>query len=95
MLSKQFLKNILNSDANEYQYVIFYHNKKKQYIVPFIKDYEHSLRKVSVAVCPNLVSENLDMLTDFLKDLCNYKFKQAFINFFIENWGKDEMLSII
>ncbi|CAH0562802.1 unnamed protein product [Brassicogethes aeneus] len=63
------------------------------YFSPSIKDNEHLLRDNTEERQFRISGPEQKRCTDFTKDLKNINFKKALIQFFIEEWSKDEYAS--
>lgn len=88
-ISKKMLLMVTQLKATRYA-VIF-----DQYFSPSIKDYERDLRQESTLLDFNITGPDQVRPSDFLKELKNIHFKQAFVDFFIEHSISDEMVNLL
>ncbi|KAL4113704.1 hypothetical protein QTP88_017283 [Uroleucon formosanum] len=81
-ISIMFLKNITRYKANRIDIVF------DQYFSPSIKDNEHKKRTPSIQNYSKYVISGPDQTrpADFIKELRNGHFKEAFVDFLIEHW---------
>jgi len=81
-ISTMFLKNITRYKANRIDIVF------DQYFSPSIKDSEHKKRSPSIQNNSKYVISGPDQTrpADFIKELRNGHFKEAFVDFLIEHW---------
>lgn len=86
-ISKKFMSTISQMKCIRID-VVF-----EQYFSPSIKDCERLRREEatsSVSISPNQVRPH-----NFAAELKNIQFKEALINFFIEHWDREDMVSFI
>lgn len=87
-ISKKILKMVLNTRATEVRLVF------DRYENPSIKDYEHKMRgSFGSPQCE--ITRRQKRYTEFSKDVTNIYFKQAFVQFLIEDWTENDMAQII
>lgn len=88
-ISKQIMKKLTNMKAPRV-HIIF-----DQYFSPSIKDYERTKRHEERCTIYTITGPQQVKPVDFLKELRNIQFKEAFVEFLIHHWSTDEMVPFI